>query len=115
MKASLGQAAWRTSSYSGGAQNCIQVAGTLTGAVAVRDSKDPGGPALVLTPAAWRALTHEVKNHEIALARSHPVVEARAQGFLAQCTHVRLACGRPRRTRSTGWTAVLPARQGASR
>lgn len=53
--APLGTAAWRTSSYSGdtGGQ-CIEVA-DLTAHVAVRDSKNPGGPALTATPAAFSA------------------------------------------------------------
>ena len=62
MEATLGQAAWRKSSYSGQAQNCVEVAGNLPGIVAVRDSKDPAGPALVLAPPAWRALTRRVKD-----------------------------------------------------
>ncbi|MFC8825345.1 DUF397 domain-containing protein [Streptomyces sp. NPDC057137] len=47
------------SSYSGGnlGQECVEVARNIPGAVAVRDSKDPGGPVLRTTPGAWRALT----------------------------------------------------------
>jgi hypothetical protein len=66
MEVSLGHAAWRKSSYSGQAGSCVEVADTLRGAVAVRDSKDPHGPALVLTPAAWRALARRVKDGELA-------------------------------------------------
>lgn len=33
----------------------MEVADNLPGVVAVRDSKDPDGPALVFTPDAWRA------------------------------------------------------------
>ena len=52
---------WRKSSYSGpDGGNCIQVAG-LPGATAVRDSKDPDGPALLFTPAEWAAFTARVK------------------------------------------------------
>jgi Domain of unknown function (DUF397) len=43
---------WRTSSYSGGQGNCVQV-GTAGRAVAIRDSADHGGPELILTPAQW--------------------------------------------------------------
>ena len=60
----LARASWRKSSYSGGSQNCVEVAAGLPGAVGVRDSKDPGGPALVVTPASWRAFTARVKNAE---------------------------------------------------
>ncbi len=52
----LTAAAWRSSSYSnqeGG--NCVQVADGFPGIVPVRDSKNPTGPALVLTTAAWTA------------------------------------------------------------
>ncbi|MEV6797603.1 DUF397 domain-containing protein [Micromonospora rifamycinica] len=48
-------ARWRKSSRSssnGGA--CVEVADDLPGAVAVRDSKDPDGPALTFAPTAWR-------------------------------------------------------------
>jgi hypothetical protein len=66
MEVSLGQATWRKSSYSGQSGQCVEVAGTLPDAVAVRDSKDPDGPALVLAPAAWRALARRVKAGELA-------------------------------------------------
>jgi hypothetical protein len=47
---------WRKSSRSGpDGGNCVEVADNLPGVVAVRDSKDPGGPALVFTSDAWRA------------------------------------------------------------
>jgi len=66
MKASPDQSAWRKSSYSGQSQNCIEVTGGPRSAVAVRDSKDPDGPALLLTPSAWRVLTSRVKSRELA-------------------------------------------------
>jgi hypothetical protein len=47
---------WRKSSYStGGGANCVEVADSLPGVIAVRDSKDPDGPELAFTPAAWAA------------------------------------------------------------
>lgn len=55
-------AAWRKSSYSGGAGNCVEIAGNLPGAVGVRDSKDPAGPELVFTPRTWRAFVAKMKN-----------------------------------------------------
>ncbi|MFF3559003.1 DUF397 domain-containing protein [Streptomyces sp. NPDC002574] len=51
---------WFKSSYSddqGG--NCVEVAPTPH-AVHVRDSKDPQGPALTFTPAAWAAFVGAV-------------------------------------------------------
>jgi hypothetical protein len=43
------------SSYSGGdaGQECVEVARNIPGTVAVRDSKDPDGLILRLTPSAW--------------------------------------------------------------
>jgi len=53
--------AWRKSSFSGdGNSNCVEVAGTGR-AIAVRDSKNPGGPALVVGPQAWRRFAACVK------------------------------------------------------
>ncbi|QXJ22576.1 DUF397 domain-containing protein [Actinomadura graeca] len=47
-------AKWRRSSYSGpNGGNCVELAG-LHGVVAVRDSKVPDGPVLLLTRAALR-------------------------------------------------------------
>jgi hypothetical protein len=39
---------WRKSSYSGAQSDCVEV-GTVGERVAVRDSKNPTGPALLLT------------------------------------------------------------------
>ena len=49
----LSGAEFRKSSLSGGNNNCVEVAMNLPGLVAVRDSKDPSGPALTFSPAAW--------------------------------------------------------------
>ncbi len=51
----LSRAQWRKSSYSGQSGNCVEVARNLPGLVAVRDSKSPGGPKLLVCPAAWGA------------------------------------------------------------
>jgi len=48
------QVGWRTSSYSYGSGNCVEVA-PAPDRVLVRDSKDPGGPALAVPTPAWRA------------------------------------------------------------
>ena len=59
----LNRADWRKSSYSGtNGGNCVEVARNLPGVVAVRDSKNPGGPALVFTPADWEAFTAGLKD-----------------------------------------------------
>ncbi|GGO30301.1 DUF397 domain-containing protein [Micromonospora parathelypteridis] len=47
-------ARWRKSTRSGGnGGECVEVADNLPGIIAVRDSKDPHGPALAFTPTAW--------------------------------------------------------------
>lgn len=52
----LSDARWRKSTRSGtNGGECVEVADNLPGVVAVRDSKDPTGPALAFEPAAWRA------------------------------------------------------------
>jgi Domain of unknown function (DUF397) len=58
---------WRKSSYStsnGGA--CVEVARSLPSVVAVRDSKDPGGPVLAFGTDAWLAFTARIKAGELA-------------------------------------------------
>ena len=57
---------WRKSSYSGSnGGNCVEVADNLPGIVAVRDSKDPVGPALTFAPADWRAFITSVNRGEL--------------------------------------------------
>jgi hypothetical protein len=64
----LEHAEWRKSSYSGGnGGGCVEVARNLPGVVAVRDSKDREGPALILTPGAWRGLVQELKDGGLSL------------------------------------------------
>jgi hypothetical protein len=65
MKVALGRATWRKSTYSAQVQNCVEVADGPQGTVAVRDSKDPDGPALILASAAWRLLARRVKGGEL--------------------------------------------------
>lgn len=56
-------AAWRKSSYSGNnGGECVEVAQTMNGTVAIRDSKDPEGAALTLTAAAWAEFTARTKH-----------------------------------------------------
>jgi hypothetical protein len=58
----LSRAAWRKSSHSGGnGGQCVEVARNLPGVVAVRDSKNPGGPSLVVTAGEWRAFLDGVR------------------------------------------------------
>ncbi|MFC4584505.1 DUF397 domain-containing protein [Sphaerisporangium corydalis] len=61
----LSQATWKKSSRSadnGG--NCVEVASNLPGVIGVRDSKNPTGPALVLSPGEWSTFLCGVKHAE---------------------------------------------------
>ncbi|MFB7593284.1 DUF397 domain-containing protein [Streptomyces sp. NPDC056160] len=52
---------WLRSSYSTGANNCVETARPAAepyaGLLAVRDSKDPDGPALLFSPGSWAEFT----------------------------------------------------------
>jgi hypothetical protein len=61
-------AAWRKSSFSSGNGGaCVEVAivpgatGASSRVVALRDSKDPAGPALIFTAAEWGAFLSGVR------------------------------------------------------
>jgi hypothetical protein len=57
----LSHALWRKSSYSSSTgQNCVEVACNLSGIVAVRDSKNPDGPRLLIRPADWQTFLNDV-------------------------------------------------------
>jgi hypothetical protein len=61
----LTSAEWRKSSFSGSnGGGCVEVARNVPGVVAVRDSKDRQGPALVFTPGEWRAFLDGVRAAE---------------------------------------------------
>jgi hypothetical protein len=64
----LSRIEWRTSSYSSsnGGQ-CVQV-GTGPQFVAVRDSQDPAGPALVFSQAEWQVFLGHLKGGQADLA-----------------------------------------------
>lgn len=49
----LRDAQWRRSSYSTGMNNCVETASLPPGLLAVRDSKNTAGPALLFTPDTW--------------------------------------------------------------
>ena len=61
MASDLARALWRKSTRSNGSGACVEVARNIDGIVAVRDSKDPEGPALVVAPADWMAFTSAIK------------------------------------------------------
>jgi hypothetical protein len=65
--ADVTRAVWRKSSYSSGnGGQCVEVARNLPGIVAVRDSKDPEGPALAFAPKEWLAFLDGVRAGEFS-------------------------------------------------
>ncbi|MER5946998.1 DUF397 domain-containing protein [Streptomyces sp. NPDC001904] len=62
---SLNGARWRRSSYSTGANNCVETAplpsGSTAGLLAVRDSKDTAGPAVLFAPSAWEGFLSSLR------------------------------------------------------
>jgi len=60
----LSRAQWSKSTRSGAdADNCVEVA-FVDEAIAVRDSKNPAGPALIFTAAEWDAFVGGAKDGE---------------------------------------------------
>ncbi len=62
--ADLGSVVWRKSTSSNPSGECVEFAVLDSGDVAVRNSRDPHGPALVYTPAEISAFVHGVKAGE---------------------------------------------------
>jgi len=60
----LAHANWRTSTYSGPSGDCVEVAELPAGGWAVRDSKNPTGPVLIIASSAWAAFTTGVRAGE---------------------------------------------------
>ena len=52
---------WRKASYSLGNGECIEVADSLAGHVAVRDSKNPTGSAVVCSADDWKSFLTKIK------------------------------------------------------
>lgn len=61
----LSGASWRKSSRSDGERECVEVADLDSGHRAVRDSKHPTGPALLVPPAEWAAFTTGIRNDKL--------------------------------------------------
>ena len=67
MRVDLSGAQWIKSTHSGpDSDDCVEVA-FVGEAIAVRDSKNPDGPALIFTPAEWDAFVGGAKDGEFDL------------------------------------------------
>lgn len=62
---------WLKSSFSGAQGECVEVAELPTGEVAMRNSRDPKGPALIYTRAEIAAFVAGIKNGEFDHAARH--------------------------------------------
>ncbi|HET9257488.1 MAG TPA: DUF397 domain-containing protein [Pseudonocardiaceae bacterium] len=62
----LSSATWRKSTRSNGEASCVEVTDLDSGHYAVRDSKSPTGPALLITPTQWAAFTTALRAGELA-------------------------------------------------
>ncbi|MGP4109480.1 DUF397 domain-containing protein [Streptomyces sp. 4N509B] len=56
---------WRKSSYSNHQSACVEVRDGVPGVMPVRDSKTPGGPALVFPAARWQAFVASLRDGEL--------------------------------------------------
>lgn len=62
--AELGSVTWRKSTASNPNGDCVELAGLTDGGVAVRNSRDPHGPALIYTRAEIAAFVRGAKDGE---------------------------------------------------
>jgi hypothetical protein len=63
----LTTATWRKSTYSNGSGgNCVEAAATQ-GGPALRDSKNPDGPALLFSASQWQTFIQELQKNEPSL------------------------------------------------
>ena len=63
--AAAAEPAWVKSSLSFSNGNCVEIAFLPEGGVAVRNSRDPGGPVLRFTEDEWHAFLGGVRNGEL--------------------------------------------------
>lgn len=62
----LARATWRTASYTQGNGACVEVGNLGSGRIAVRDTKDRDGLALVMTADTWRAFLAHTLTSDLA-------------------------------------------------
>jgi hypothetical protein len=63
----LGGVVWRKSQHSSNEEGCVEAAFLADGRVAIRDSKDRTGPALVYTRHEWDCFLSGAKDGEFDL------------------------------------------------
>ncbi|MFE9737095.1 DUF397 domain-containing protein [Streptomyces sp. NPDC006477] len=56
---------WRSSSYSSGNGQCVEVGDGCPGSVPVRDSKTPAGPRLFFAADVWGSFIGAVRGEEL--------------------------------------------------
>ncbi|MGW2872933.1 MULTISPECIES: DUF397 domain-containing protein [unclassified Kitasatospora] len=56
---------WYKSSYSAQANDCVETTLVASSGMAVRDSKDPNGPALAFPTDTWTAFVTALKTGEL--------------------------------------------------
>ncbi|MBD0740019.1 DUF397 domain-containing protein [Streptomyces sp. CBMA29] len=66
--ASISGVSWRRSSHSTAANNCVETARLVSGLLAVRDSKDQEGPALLFPPGAWSHFVGALRRDDLGPA-----------------------------------------------
>jgi hypothetical protein len=62
----LARATWRTATYTQGNGACVEVADLSGGRIAVRDTKDRGGVAIVITVGQWRTFLARAQRNDLA-------------------------------------------------
>jgi hypothetical protein len=70
---------WRKSTRSYDNGNCVEVR-LINGTVEVRDSKDPAGPTLQLTPGQWSDFIATINSGRLSQARPNVTVTGRGPG-----------------------------------
>lgn len=78
---------WRKSTYSGAQGNCVEVSHLASGEVAVRNSRDPGGPPLVFTAEEMDAFIAGVKDGEFDRSSSPSTFQVDHDPEGAQARH----------------------------